>query len=165
LIPTEPIRQCIGWVQHYDDVFREGGRGSLRGKLRREVTSSQARALPWTTGLRSLLPAARLRLETWQASQGESFTPLAYDLAGRIQAGCDDIIGKTFAGEQDDLGTDDVTVRRRISPCHRLEGPAFFAGKLDSIWTSPRHRSVYTSDARVSGCVLDSTKNIRRRIC
>ena len=154
MIPTEPIRQCIGWVQHYDDVFREGGRGSLRGKLRREVTSSQARALPWTTGLRSLLPAARSRLETWQASQGESFTPLAYDLAGRIQAGCDDIIGKTFAGEQDDLGTDDVTVRRRISPCHRLQGPAFFPGKIDSIRAFSRHPSVYYLECQpsLSGC-------------
>lgn len=57
------------------------------------------------------MPAARLRLKAWQASQGESFTPLAYDLPGCIQPGCDDIIGQTFIGEQDDLGTDDVTVR------------------------------------------------------
>ena len=57
------------------------------------------------------MPAASFRLKTLQASQGESFTPLAYDLPGRIQAGCDDIIGQTFIGEQDDLGSDDVTVR------------------------------------------------------
>jgi len=57
------------------------------------------------------VPAARLRVKTWQASQGESFTPLAYDLPGRIQPGCDDIIGQTFIGEQDNFGTDDVTVR------------------------------------------------------
>jgi hypothetical protein len=56
------------------------------------------------------MPASRLRFKTWQASQSESFTPLAYDLPGHIQPGCDDIIGKTFVGEQDDLGTDDVTV-------------------------------------------------------
>ncbi|HMF90117.1 MAG TPA: hypothetical protein VKL40_05700 [Candidatus Angelobacter sp.] len=92
----------------------------MSAKLQREVPSSQASGLPWATRLGSLVPATRLRLKTWQASQGESFTPLAYDLAGRIQPGCDDIVGKTFPGEQDDLGTDDVTVRRRISPCHRL---------------------------------------------
>jgi hypothetical protein len=57
------------------------------------------------------VPAASFRLKTWQASQGESFTPLAYDLPGRIQPGCDDIIGQTFIGEQDNLGADNVTVR------------------------------------------------------
>jgi hypothetical protein len=57
------------------------------------------------------VPAASFRLKTWQASQGESFTPLAYDLPGRIQTGCDDIIGQTFIGEQDNLGADNVTVR------------------------------------------------------
>jgi hypothetical protein len=58
-----------------------------------------------------LVPATRLRLKTWQPRQGESFTPLAYDLPWRIQPGCDDIIGQTFIGEEDDLGADDVTVR------------------------------------------------------
>ena len=60
---------------------------------------------------RALLPAAGLGLKTWQAGQGESFTPLAYDLPGRIQPGCDDIIGQTFIGEQDDFGADNVTIR------------------------------------------------------
>jgi hypothetical protein len=57
------------------------------------------------------VPTARLRLKTWEARQGESFTPLAYDLPRGIQPGSDDIIRQTFIGEQDDLGADDVTIR------------------------------------------------------
>ena len=75
---------------------------------------SQGCALTWTTrlgGKAGLVPAARLRVKTWQASQGESFTPLAYDLPGRIQPGCNGIIGQTCIGEQDNLGPDDVTIR------------------------------------------------------
>jgi hypothetical protein len=47
-----------------------------------------------------------LSLQARQSGQGRSLAPLANDLARRIEFGRDLVVGQTFIGKQDDLGTD-----------------------------------------------------------
>ena len=51
----------------------------------------------------------------------EAFSPLADDLSRQAQALSDDLVLQAIGGEEDELGTDDLEVRRRIFACHRLE--------------------------------------------
>jgi hypothetical protein len=62
-------------------------------------------------GKAGLAPAARFILEAGQAGQAESLTPLADDLARRIESRGDHIIGETLGREEDDLGANDITIR------------------------------------------------------
>jgi hypothetical protein len=41
----------------------------------------------------------------------KSLAPLADDLARRIEASRDDLIGEALGREQDDLGADDLSIR------------------------------------------------------
>jgi hypothetical protein len=41
----------------------------------------------------------------------EALAPLADDLARRVQARPDVVVAETGRGQQDDLGTDDVSIR------------------------------------------------------
>jgi hypothetical protein len=86
---------------------RESGRPVSLG-------SSQARALTSTTtpGGEKTRPApARTALQAPQALRAESFSPLADDLPGQIQAGGDFGVLQARGRQQDDLGPDDVTIR------------------------------------------------------
>jgi hypothetical protein len=76
--------------------------------------SSQARAFTATTipGGKDTRPA--LPWELLQPSQAvlkEALTPLADDLAGRIEARADFIVAQTLGGVQHDLSPDHVTIR------------------------------------------------------
>ena len=55
--------------------------------------------------------APRFGLEARKAREGESLAPLADNLARRVQARSDDIVGKPFGRKQHDLGADHVTIR------------------------------------------------------
>jgi len=56
-------------------------------------------------------PAPRLRLQARESREGESLAPLADNLARRIQASSDNVVGETFRGEQYDLRSDHITIR------------------------------------------------------
>jgi hypothetical protein len=70
--------------------------------------------LTWTTrlgGKAGLAPAAWLTLQAGQTSESEPLPPLANDLAGRVEAGGDDVVGKSIGRHENDSGADDVTIR------------------------------------------------------
>jgi hypothetical protein len=56
-------------------------------------------------------PAARLFVESREAVLEEAMSPLADDLAWRVQAGADLIVAQPAGRQQDDLGADDITIR------------------------------------------------------
>ena len=58
-----------------------------------------------------LTPASRLRLKARQSGQRESLAPLADDLARRIEACSDHVIGKAISSHENDSGADNVTIR------------------------------------------------------
>ena len=62
-------------------------------------------------GKAGLAPAAGLALEAGQTGQAESLAPLADDLAWSIESGGDDIVGETLGSEEDNLGTNNITIR------------------------------------------------------
>jgi hypothetical protein len=56
-------------------------------------------------------PAARLLIEAREAVLKETMTPLADNLAGRIQARADLVIAEAAGREEHDLGTNDIPIR------------------------------------------------------
>jgi hypothetical protein len=52
-----------------------------------------------------------LTFQAGQTSESESLPPLAHDLAGRVEAGGDDAVGKSIGRHENDSGADDVTIR------------------------------------------------------
>jgi hypothetical protein len=62
-------------------------------------------------GKTGFTPTSRLCLKARQSGNGESLTPLADYLTGRIKSGGDHVIGESFIGEQDDFGADHITIR------------------------------------------------------
>jgi hypothetical protein len=52
-----------------------------------------------------------LSFQAGQTSESESLPPLAHDLAGRVEAGGDDAVGKSIGRHENDPGADDVTIR------------------------------------------------------
>jgi len=62
-------------------------------------------------GKASLSPAARLLLKARESRKRESLAPLTDNLAGGVQTGSYDIIRETFAGKEDDLGANNITIR------------------------------------------------------
>src|SRR6266852_3866567 len=76
--------------------------------------SSHASALTWTTtlgGKAGGTPAPRLRLQARKSREGESLAPLADNLARRVQASSDNVVGETLRREQYDLRSDHITIR------------------------------------------------------
>ena len=72
-----------------------------RGSCKR-CGSSQARAFTWTTTLGGKAggsAAPRLRLEAREPREGKSLAPLANDLARRVQARGDNVVGDPFRGK------------------------------------------------------------------
>jgi hypothetical protein len=70
--------------------------------------------LTWTTSLggkAGLAPAAGLPLKAGQTGERESFAPFANDLARRVEASGDEVIGETIGRHEDDPGTDDIAIR------------------------------------------------------
>jgi len=56
-------------------------------------------------------PASRLFVQAGETLAEEPLAPFADDLARRIQAGGNDVVGQPLGGEQDELGADDVAIR------------------------------------------------------
>ena len=56
-------------------------------------------------------PASRLFVETGKTFAEEPLAPFADDLARGIQAGGNDVVRQSLGGQQDQLGTYDVTIR------------------------------------------------------
>lgn len=55
--------------------------------------------------------AAWQLLEAREAFLKETLAPLADDLPGRIKAGGDDVIAEPKGREEDDLGSNDISIR------------------------------------------------------
>jgi hypothetical protein len=62
-------------------------------------------------GKAGLAPASRFVLKAGQAGQAKSLAPFADDLARRIEPGSDQIVGEALGCNEDDLGTNDITIR------------------------------------------------------
>jgi hypothetical protein len=76
--------------------------------------SSHASRLTSTTtlgGKAGCPPASRLFLKAGYALFKEAVTPFADDLAWRIETGGDDIVAEPLGGEQDDLRSNNVSIR------------------------------------------------------
>jgi hypothetical protein len=56
-------------------------------------------------------PAARLLVEAREAVATKAMSPLADDLARRVQASTDLVVAEACRGEEHNLGTDDITIR------------------------------------------------------
>src|SRR5713101_2022968 len=99
--------------------------------------SSQARALTWTTTLGGKVggsAAPRLRLEAGKPREGKSLAPLADDLARSVQVSSDDVVGEPFRRKQHDLGSDHITIRRRVLAHLSLQQSALFFGENYREW-------------------------------
>jgi hypothetical protein len=86
---------------------RERGRPSALG-------SSHARAFTATTTAGGKDTRPTLPREFFQAGHSlleEALAPLADDLAGRIQALGDLVVGQSLGGVQDDLGSNHIAIR------------------------------------------------------
>ena len=77
----------------------------------REFTGKSLNLDGETGGKAGFTPASRLRVKARQSGKSESLAPLADDLARRVQPGSDDIVGEAFIGEENDFGTDHITIR------------------------------------------------------
>lgn len=89
---------------------RESGTSSRAG-------SSQARPLMamWTSGGKDRRsPAAWSLLEAGEALLEEPLPPFGHDLPAGVEAGGDLVVVEPVGGHQDDLGSDDVSIRQRI---------------------------------------------------
>jgi hypothetical protein len=84
---------------------------------------------------------ARVIFEARQSVSVETLTPLADDLARRIQASANGIVGKSFAGQQHDLGPDHVSI-----------GGLIFARPSDQLRT-------------LASCELDEKRTLPRHVC
>jgi hypothetical protein len=62
-------------------------------------------------GKASRSPAAWLFFKTWEPLAIEALSPLADNLARRVEAGCDAVVAKSLTGEKHDLGSGNVAVR------------------------------------------------------
>jgi len=60
-------------------------------------------------------PAARLFFEPGQALKVETSTPLADDLARRIEPCRDRVIGHSVTRQQYNLGPDNIAIARRVA--------------------------------------------------
>ena len=90
-----------------DMLKRESGMPSSWG-------SSHARALMPTMmlgGKAPRPPVPRSLVEPIETFFEEALTPLAHDLGGRVEACRDFLVLHAFGGIEDDLGSDDVTIR------------------------------------------------------
>jgi hypothetical protein len=77
----------------------------------RQLTSECLYLNDETGGKAGLAPASGFVLEARQTGHGESLAPLTDDLAGRVESRGDYIVGKTFGGEEDDLGANYIAIR------------------------------------------------------
>ena len=81
-------------------------------------------------------------LEPDQALLVEPLAPLGDDLAGSAQPGGDLVVGHPLGGQQHDLGSCHVAVRRGIAPDARLEPIALVFGQFDVVRAGSRHGSL-----------------------
>ena len=98
--------------------------------------SSQAMAFTSTTccgGKSSGTSAARLVGEALEAEIAEALSPFADDLPGQIEFLPDGLVVEPVSGQQDELGTDDLGVRRRVAPGHRFEVLSLLFGEEDDV--------------------------------
>jgi hypothetical protein len=107
--------------------------------------SSHASALIATTtsgGKDRGPPGSWSLLEPEQALLVEPLAPLGDDLAGSAQPGGDLVVGHPLGGQQHDLGSCHVAVRRGIAPDARLEPIALVFGQFDVVRAGSRHGSL-----------------------
>jgi hypothetical protein len=74
-----------------------------------------------------------------QALNVETPTPLADDLAWRIELCRDRVIGHALARQQHNLGADNITIARRVPARTRHQFRPFRFAQFDIIRTLPRH--------------------------
>ena len=79
-------------------------------------------------------PAARFLVEAGEAVAVEALAPFADDLARRLQAGPNLVVAEPRGREEDDLGADDVAIRRRISTRSGFQLAPFRARETDDEW-------------------------------
>ena len=86
----------------------------------------------WTAAPLSLFEASKPLFE-------EALAPFADDLSWRVESGSDFVVAETGCGVEHDPGSDDVSIRRRISPSHRFECDPLFSCEFDVIRARSRH--------------------------
>jgi len=69
----------------------------------------------------------------------EAFPPFADDLAGQVKTLGDPLVVQPLGGEKDDLGADDLAIRRRISACRTLKVSLLTRRKNDFVWAPSWH--------------------------
>ena len=62
-------------------------------------------------GKAGLPPAPRQRLQAESSSKTKPLAPFADDLAWSIQASSNDVVRQALAGQKDDPGPNDITIR------------------------------------------------------
>src|SRR5437867_4229451 len=115
---------------------RDSGTPSVQG-------NSQARAFTSTTvsgGKERGPSAAREFLEAGEALLKEALPPFADDLSRCIESLGDLIVGEAGSGIEDDLGPDNVSIRRRISSGLGFQPHFVFGGEGDGEWACSWHR-------------------------
>jgi hypothetical protein len=104
---------------------------------------SQARAFTSTTvsgGKERGSSAAREFLEAREALFKETLPPFANDLSRGIESVGDLIVGEAGSGIEDDLGPDNISIRRRISAGLGFESHSVLGSEGDGEWTCSWHR-------------------------
>lgn len=83
------------------------------GKPRREGNSHASAFTSTITlgGKAGRSPASGLFLESRQAEIEETLSPFADDLARKVEARCNDVIGETLGSVENDLSANDISIR------------------------------------------------------
>ena len=105
---------------------------------------SHAKRLTSTTtlgGKAGCAPASWLFVQAGQTLGEEPLPPFADDLALEAETRGNDVVPKTVSGHEDDLGPNDVSVRRRILGRPLLEGRSFVPSERNGKRTASRHVS------------------------
>src|SRR2546427_12878381 len=114
---------------------RDSGSPSVQG-------NSQARAFTSTTvsGGKERGPSTAGKfLQAKEPCFKEALAPLADDLARGIESLGDLIVGEPSRGIENNLGSDNISIRRRISPGQSLQPAPIFACECDDKWASSWH--------------------------
>jgi hypothetical protein len=114
---------------------RDSGRSSLDG-------SSQAIALTSIAtcgGKNRRSSVAGKFLEAGQPLLEETLSPQRDHLPAGIKAPGDLVVAKSLGCQQDDPGSDHISIRQRIFSSPGLQGQALLAGQFDAVWAGSRN--------------------------
>ncbi len=127
---------------------------------------SHARRLTSTTtpgGKAGCAPASWLFVQARQALVEEPLPPFADDLTLQTEARRDEVVSQAGGGQEDNLGANDVPIRRRILPRPLFEGRSFFATERNGERALSRHAFWSAAHRTIRG--RPSTSEIRHRNC